>query len=344
MRTFIWLVAAGLAWLGLLQLSALLGFPPQLVSLARSCYIGTFSIFMMLELRREETDVHQFSSSLRVADIGWFLVPLSTVVVLAGFSRDLILTPKVIATIGVFYSCQLCLLFMREKLGKMRMAAWDLAPPLVLVVLIFSPEAVLITAIFCVIFLAALLWQGGSKTKSGGVADSLIMQLPSLCLAPALLIAIRDQVDFGANISRAHIETFGMIVNGLGAALWTALVMRASQHLSRWSSILWFAGSVSAGLSLLISHSLISSAVAILVAEMIRGALWLGMTQFLRTSTRWVGFSINLLGTALPFGALWVARLGFDVNHMMPVYAAFHIAVPLTLWLRTHVNQTTRAE
>jgi len=230
---------------------------------------------------------------------------------------------------------------MRERLGQMRMAAWDLVPPAVLIVLIISPLVVLIAAMLCVTCLAVLLWRGGGETKSSGVADSLIMQLPSLCLAPALLIAIRDHVDFGANISRAHIETFGMIVNGVGAALWTALVMRASQHLSRWSNLLWLAGTVSAGFSLLISNALVSSAVAILVAEMLRGTLWLGMTQLLRTSTRWIGFCINFLGTALPFGALWFASSGFDVNHVMLVYAVFHVAVPFTLWLRTRMNPST---
>lgn len=343
MRTFGWLIAAGIAWLGLLQVSAHFEFPPQLVTLARSGYIGTFSIFMLLELRREAagTGARSRVIGLHPVDFAWYLVPLLSVVILAGISKDLSLTPLMLVTIGVFYVFMLCLFFLRESLGQMRSAGWELAPPAILAALLWSPYIVLIAAISVAASVAWLVRQD-HVVGVRNTADALIMQLPSLCLAPVILIAVRDYLDFGGVLSRAQVETFGMIVNGVGAALWTAMVMRASHKLSQLAVALWLAGSALSAMLLLVSNALAVSALAILVIELFRGTLWLGTTHLLKRTSRWAGFTINLLATALPFTALWLGHSAIDARFLIWTYAAFHLAVPVALLIYSHQHRPTQ--
>lgn len=343
MKTFGWLIAAGLAWLGLLQLSALLGFPPQLVTLARSSYIGTFSIFMMLELRRDAPrgGTRSDTITLRFSECAWYFVPLISVGVLGIFSQDSILTSRTLATIGTFYVCQLYLFFLRESMGQMRSAWWDLAPPAILAVLLLSPYLVLGGGIIAGAGIGWLLFKGRGAGERG-TADALIMQLPSLVLAPTILIAFRDHFDFGGTFSRAQVETFGMVVNGVGAALWTATVMRASHKLSQLSVALWLGASICSAMLFFLSSPIVVSLLAILVAELFRGSLWLGTTHMLQKTSRWSGFTVNLIGTILPLAALWLTRSASDARPVMWACALFYFVIPVMLLVESNKRRRTK--
>lgn len=340
MKTFAWLATAGVIWLALVQVSEHLGYPPQLVTLARSGYLGTFAIFMLLDLRREGSDAvpERGFQGVNLEEFFWFLVPLLSLGILVAFSIDLVITPTVFATATVFYVCQLGLLIARNGLGQMRAAGWDLVPPLLLATLLLSPSVVLVAATVGVFFIAWALVRGAPAGR--GAADSLIMQVPSLCLAPVLLIAIRDVFDFGGATSRANVETFGMIVNGVGAAIWTAVVMRVSNRLAKLAKVLWALGTTMALVLLLIPASVALFAVAIVIAEIFRGSLWIGTTHLLKSTSRWSGFGINLVATGLPFTCLWLVRSSVEPHAVMTIYAAFHTAVPLSLWAHSRWRES----
>lgn len=333
MKTFIMLVVAGLAWLGLVKASDYLDIQPQLVTLARSGYVGMFSIFLMIELRKDLIGGtgKEIQQGMARAEFAWFLVPLISVAILAIFSRDFAMTPKVIATICVFYACQLCIFILRERCGQIRSAYWDIAPPIVLVGMLSNPYLLAITAFISGVVLVKVIADADS-TGTSRTADALIVQLPSLCLAPVLLIAIRDIFDFGGMFSRANVEVYGLIVNGVGAAVWTALVMRAEHRLALTAHVLWIVGCAITLMLLLVNDVFIGSAGAILVAEIFRGTLWTGTTHLLRKVTRWHGFLINLLATSLPFFALWFGREMIEPRFIMFVFCAFHLAIPLMLF------------
>lgn len=333
MRTVGWLILAGLLWLGLVQTSVYFGYPPQLISLARSGYIGTFAIFMMMELRRtrDSAAVGWSRLGLHYSQVGWYLVPLISLFLLERFSTDLKLSLPQIAVMAVFYACQLVVLIIRDALGQMRKAAWDSLSPLFLFLLLVSPYLVPAAAAAAVGFFLWMLMRGGASAK--GPADSLIMQIPSLCIAPVVLIALRDEFDLGGQIPRADIETFGMIVNGVGAAIWTAVVMRAADRLREFTVILWIAGLAAAFAIALLSEGILASAIGIVVAELFRGCLWTGTTHLLMKSARWAGFVINAAMTALPMIALLIARGFAGSHHLLLIYATFHALVPLAILL-----------
>lgn len=344
MISLLWLILAGLAWLFLVQISSFFSFPPQLVSLARSGYIGIFSVFMMLELRREISGRIDSSNviGLRFDEAGWYFLPLFSLVLLASLSHELILTPMAIITIVGFYVCQLYILFLREKLMGMRSAVWDLAPPLFFALMLLSPFIVFALTLFGFVGIALLLLQGRkSSSTSSDIADTLIMQIPSLCLAPVILIAIRDYIDIGGVFGRAQLETIGMIVNGVGAAIWTAVVMRSSKHLAQLATILWCAAVVLVAMGLFISNALVVSILAVVSIELLRGTLWLGATHLLRFSSRWKGFAKNLAATALPFLALLVAHSNFNSRYFILVYATFHLAIPLVLLVEIYLQRSS---
>ncbi|MDH4742994.1 hypothetical protein OMP43_03065 [Sphingomonas sp. CBMAI 2297] len=329
MRSVTLLIASGVLWLGLVQLSGRLGIPPQIISLLRSGYIGTFSIFLLLELRRGDG-----LSALRPRGLYLYLAPLLSLFILAFYSADLVLTPRLLALVAVFYACQFMLLYLRSAMGQIRSAVWDLVPPFILLVLCAGTFTLAVGAVATAGFLYWLLSRpidGGDRSDA---VDSVIMQLPSICIAPVVLIALRDIFDAQHAIPREHVESFGLIVNGVGAAVWTAIVMRASNILRPSALGLWVASTAAAALLPFFPVGIVASALAICVAEGFRGANWLGLTYLLSHLGRWRGFGVNLFATMLPLCALWIGTHHLPVQYLMLVYAVFLAPVPLlTIWL-----------
>ncbi|WP_066647134.1 MULTISPECIES: hypothetical protein [Sphingomonas] len=329
MKALFWLILSGGLWLVLVQLAGRLGLPPQFISLARSGYIGTFSIFMLLELRRGEIST---GGQFRPKALYLYLTPLLSLVVLALYSPDLKLTPYLVALMIVFYACQLMMLVVRSERGQIRSAIWDLLGPVLLLLLALHPIGLVVAGIGVAGFTVLLLRRPAEPGDARVEIDTVVLQLPSICIAPVVLIALRDVFDARELVDRAHVETFGLIVNGVGAALWTATVMRQSKALRQWSLVLWGASAIGAVLVAILGVGLIGSALAIIVAEGFRGALWLGVTHLLSRMQRWQGFTFNLIATALPLVALWVGTEFMPQRLLLLLYAAFVLPVPLYAW------------
>lgn len=340
MRTFVWLLFSGGLWLLLIQLAPKLDVPPQLISMFRSVYLGTFSIFMMIEIRRKDDLEKSSSPTLSLSNIAWYLVPMLSVLLLWWLSPELQMTARLWIMMGGFYLLQLNLLAFRSARSGMRSGIWELWVPVALLLLLLH-DAVAMGSV--VLGSSLLLWLIHRPTTRDGreVADSLIMQLPSLCIAPAVLIVMRDVLGTTSMLDRANMEMLGMLINGIGSALWTATVMR-SVRLGIASVFLWSLGITTA---LMLNFALAATSAAyiigaMLVAEVLRGSLWLGLTHILSNCGRWQGLAVNAIASALPLTALLAAHHLFAAKNFILFYAACHVLVPLSLWVFLWNRQT----
>jgi hypothetical protein len=337
LRSLLWLLLSGALWLGLVQVAPHFGVPSQIISLARSGYIALFSIYLMVELRGA-----QFASGTRPAHLYLYLLPLVSLFLLSLFSSDFRLTPMLMGIVGCFYLCAFALINLRSEAGQIRQAGWDLlAPPLLLVVMA-HPVLTLVGGVAALAYLARLLMRpvhGGSDEH----LDAFVVQLPSICIAPVVLIALRDVFDGGGLIDRTHVESFGLIVNGVGAAVWTAIVLREGLPLERAAIGLWIASFAGAVIAVFLPDGVWTSAGAILIAEGFRGAMWLGTTVALAHLSRGRGFAANLAATILPLAALWLGRDHVPHAAILLVYAGFILPVPVAAWFIVR-NARTSAE
>jgi len=220
-KALLGLLVSGVLWLGLVQLAPNLGVPPQIVSLSRSGYIAIFSIYMMVELRGA-----QYSREHRPRHLYLYLLPLFSLFLLSLFSSDFKLTYSLLSLVGCFYLCAFSLINMRSEAGGIRSSYWDLFAPPILLVLMLNQYLLLAGWIFCLVYLVRLIRRPAAKVADDLHLDAIVVQLPSICIAPVVLIALRDVFSGGGMIDRAHVESFGLVVNGGGAAVWTAIVMR----------------------------------------------------------------------------------------------------------------------
>lgn len=285
----------------------------------------------MLALRDGDMTKRNDRAGVSLGELTVYLVPLTTIAALALLTTEPIFTTHTVVQTLAFFFAQLSFLLFRSALGQMRMAAWDLAPPLLLVFIVWNDFNLAVTVLASI---ASIGWLLSRRSTSGArPADSLIIQLPSLCLAPVALIFLRDLFQTRLGMERADLETIGMIINGLGAAGWTATVMRTPTLLPRISNVLWLVGSLGAAFLTLANRSFIVAVGALLIAELLRGSLWLATTHMLRYSSRWIGFTINLFGTLLPLAALIVVKPLIASTTLIAVYSAFYVAVPIALYL-----------
>lgn len=335
MRTFAWLLFSGILWLLLIQWAQDLAVPPQLISLARSLYLGTFAVFMMVEVRRKPDQEMGGVSVLSVHNLVLYSVPAMSVLVLSWLSPSLLMTHRLWVVILGFYLLQLGILTLRSARSGMRSGIWDLLIPIVLLPLLLNDAVAVIAVILGAVLLIRHILETPELPPARGqqVSDALIMQLPSICIAPVALILLRDVLSTNSTLDRADMEMLGMIINGVGAALWSATVMR-SQRLVSASVILWGSAIASAvALALVLDTSSATYVVgAMLISEALRGSLWLGLTWLLSDSRRWQGFIINGFSTALPLAALFAANTQILSQYVIFFYAAFHVLVPLSLW------------
>ena len=327
MRSLFWLLVSGVLWLGLVQLAPHLYIPSQIISLARSGYIAIFSIYMMVELRGAS-----YSSKYRPRHLSLYLLPLFSLILLSMFSSEFVLTRSLLSIIASFYLMAFAIINIRSELGQIRNSAWDLLAPPVLLILMAHPFLTVTGSVLSCAYIARLFRRPLNRDEGHAHFDSFIVQLPSICIAPVVLIALRDVFDGGGVIDRTHIESFGLIVNGVGAAVWTAAVMRATFSLERAALLLWVVSFTGAVIGAALPQGTITSAAAILVAEGFRGSMWLGTTVALANLNRGRGFTLNLIATILPLAALWIGK-----DHFMPavtllMYAGFVLPVPLAAW------------
>jgi hypothetical protein len=339
-RSLFWLLMSGVLWLGLVQLAPQLGMPSQIVSLARSGYIAIFSIYMMVELRGAS-----YSSRYRPAHLYLYLLPLVSLVLLSLFSSDFVLTGSLLTVVGCFYLGAFALINIRSESGHIRNAGWDLLAPPLLLLLMLHPALAAAGGLMSLIYLAALFRRPLEEGAGRAHLDSFVVQLPSICIAPVVLIALRDVFDGGGMIDRTHVESFGLVVNGVGAALWTATVMRGAFPLERISLWLWTIGLAGAALEAVLPTGIVTSASAILIAEVFRGSMWLGTTIALANLTRGKGLFANLIATVLPLVALWIGKDHLTPAATLLVYAAFVLPIPLAAWVivRARDNRVPRS-
>lgn len=334
MRTFVWLLVSGVLWLLLIQLAPRLDVPPQLISMLRSVYLGSFSIFMMVEIRRKDAQETTKVPTLSLNTIVWYLVPVLSVLLLWWLSPKLQMTARLWIMMGGFYLLQLNVLAFRSARSGMRSGVWELLVPVVLLPLLLHDVVAMTSVVIGSALLLLLIILHRPTTKNGcEVADSLIMQLPSLCIAPVVLIVLRDVLGSTSILDRSKLELLGMVINGIGSALWTATVMR-SVKLGIASVFLWGLGIIIA-LTLNFTPNAASATYvigAMLLAEVLRGSLWLGLTQIMSHCDRWQGFAVNAIATVLPLMALLIAHHLLAAQDLILFYAACHVLVPLSLW------------
>lgn len=327
MRSLLWLLVSGGLWLGLVQFAPHLHMPSQIISLARSGYIAIFSIYMMVELRGAS-----YSSRYRPGHLYLYLLPLVSLVLLSLFSSDFVLTGSLLLVIASFYLSAFALVNVRSESGHIRNAGWDLLAPPILLLLMLHPLLTAAGGIAGLIYLVKLFHRPLEPESNHSHLDSFVVQLPSICIAPVVLIGLRDVFDGGGMIDRTHVESFGLIVNGVGAAVWTAIVMRGTFPLERMALGLWVLGFFGALIGAILPAGIVTSAGAILVAEGFRGAMWLATTVALANLTRGKGFAANLVATILPLIALWIGKGHLAPATTLLLYAGFVLPVPLAAW------------
>ncbi len=338
MKSLFFLLVSGVFWLILVQLAPHFGVPSQIISLARSGYIAIFSIYMMVELRGAK-----YSSQHRPSHIYLYLLPLLSLALLSLYSSDLSLNASLLSMLGCFYISAFAIINFRSERGYIRNAGWDLLAPPILFFLIVNPLLTIIGGLISIIYLARLLSRPLNPDAGQSHLDSFVVQLPSICIAPVVLIALRDVFDGGGLIDRSHIESFGLVVNGVGAAIWTAMVMRNTFPLDRAALALWILGFLGTMINFVLPVGILSSAGAILIAESFRGAVWLGTTIGLANLTRGKGFSANLIATVLPLSALWLSKGHFSASMTLFIYAAFVFPIPFAAWTLMRVRRKSTA-
>ena len=330
LRTFFWLVLSGGAWLVLIKLAPYFGIAPQWISLARSVYLGTFSVLLMVELR--ENSLSEQPAQVGALS-GWLFVPALSIFGLWVTSPSLTFDRGLAVKLLCFYLLMLAILLLRARKRAMRMTSWDLLAPAALITLMMSPPGA--TALAAPVILVWLWRQHctcDSATHTSQVADSLVMQLPSLCIAPVILILLRDVFEVQSGLDRADVEVAGMLINGLGSAAWTAWVVR-SKLLARGATLVWLGGLALSLASSVTDHPLGVTLVSLLAAELLRGSVWLGITDVMSTARRWPGFAANVVATLLPLCSLLLLQRSVTPSIIMVLYASLHLAVPALLWV-----------
>lgn len=321
MNQFVFLLVSGVLWLGLVTLAPDLGFEPQWVSLFRAVYLGMFSIALITDLRSRGRSEDENRSPTPI----WFnLVPVISVLVYATLGSTKEPGWRELAIFGSFFAMLLLILGIRERLQQMRAGKWELLPPLGLGLCILFG-----VYLFPFLIIACIWFYTRKSMKSGPVdpksIDSIIMQLPSFCIAPVILILLRDTVYIPPGVSRSTVEVMGLVSNGVGAALWTAIVMRANLPLRRFAIGLWAAGGAG-GLILplvwpWIEPALLQVLGALFLLELLRGAGWILTTYFLTYMARWKGALMNLAMTLLPLLATMAIQFATSSRASVFIYA-----------------------
>lgn len=339
MSNFAYLLISGVAWLGVVTISPALGMEPQWVSLLRGAYLGMFSIALIVELR--QLNRAEPSGGTRT----WFyFIPILSVVFYNLLGSANTIHWSLAAIFCCFFVAQMAMLRIRERMGQMRQGLWELLPPVLLLgSIVAGPYLWPVSIILLGMMIASDLRQDTRVSPSS--LDAVIMQLPSFCLAPVVLVLARDALGLSQDVSRASLEVMGLVINGAGGALWTAAAMRGGDRLARYSVVLWLLGAASAVVALMFHHfgvmTLIQTVVLLGTLELLRGALWLLTTHFLTYMTRWRGALVNLGATLLPLaGAVAMRSRNLDGAGAM-IYALF--VLPLFLLLLMEFRRRRKA-
>lgn len=329
MSHFVFLLISGVAWLGVVTIASALGLEPQWVSLLRGAYLGMFSIALIVELRRAGR-----IEATADTQTWFYLIPILSVIFYNLLGSASTIDWPLAAVFCCFFVAQMVALRVRERLGQMRQGWWELAPPVLLL------GAIAVGPFLWPVFIVLLVMMLGAdlatqRKVNASSIDAVIMQLPSFCLAPVVLVLARDALNVSQGVDRASLEVMGLIINGTGGALWTALAMRGQGRLARLSLALWLGGTVGALLTLaaapLGAWPLIQTVGLLGVLELLRGAVWLLTTHFLSYMTRWRGALVNLVATLLPLAGAMAMRSSRVDGAGVLIYAAF--LVPLVLLL-----------
>ncbi|AOF99762.1 putative membrane protein [Blastomonas sp. RAC04] len=316
MNSFFWFLVSGVTWLGVVWISPELHIAPQLVSLARSGYIGLFSVFLILELRGSGVEGGG-QVAFRQADLPWLFVPITSVFLLSAISDEFQITPTDIVAVLCFFCTSLLTLIFRVTRGTIKNVAWESLPPILFLIVIVLPiyAQIALAAVFLIVAIRGLGRADPAASSGPGVGDSLFSQLPSLCIAPAIIIGLRDYINFGDDIGRQYTEMFGLVVNGVGGAAWGAMVIRFGQKLDLFTYALWFAGVAMVLVSLAIPPEIVQALFLLAAFELLRGSQWLGITRLLLIHRGLAAFLINLVLTLVPVLAIVLAEISLAKSY-----------------------------
>jgi hypothetical protein len=189
----------------------------------------------------------------------------------------------------------MALLYKRYAQAGIKDTKWELVPPLLALVALSST---FISVAAMALSVAFLLNEMRSSTgEPSNTRDSLVAQLPSIALAPAVMIALRDNLDTGARIDRADLEAAALVISGLGASTWTALVLRAQGRLMAISHCLLAASVLFAATLTTVSESHWLPLGALMAIELARGSSWLAVTSVITNARASRGAAFNLIAT-----------------------------------------------
>lgn len=261
-------------------------------------------------------------------------VPLSSGAILFALSSTISLDAK--AVLGLVSAIMTLNMYLdiRRVYGGLNSGKWDLlVPVLIWPILISQWVAIICLMASSYFYMRCLTLKRGDASA---INASLIAQLPSICIGPAVILLLRDQIDLSIAMPRVSIETFGMIANGIGSALWTSIVMRARNILCPTSIVTWLVGLAFGGLYAVgIPNAFLGALVALVTLEMLRGSLWLGLTDLILSSDAWKGFRLNMLFTAIPFVSMLIVRETGAVKWFFVAYGLCHLpAVLILIWQR----------
>lgn len=354
MKTFFWFLVSGVVWLALIWFSASLDVPPQLISLAHSGYIGLFSVFLILEMKNA-TDASseaggekpKASYLIRLHDLPWLFVPLLSVVLLSVVSKDVVIALKEFWLVFGFFC--LCLLLLIFRIGRrnVRSISWEVIPPILFLVVIIAPDYLMAAVVaICLGSIFVMVSRSGGQSGATTATDSLFSQLPSLCIAPVVIIALRDHVDVRGVVERQYTEILGLVINGVGGALWGSIVIRKANLLTPLSLALWCGGAAVLFVAWMVDWSIASVAIGLVALELFRGCQWLGLTHLLLAHDKWVAFFLNLFLTICPIGVIFVAdAFGLSDYRSLFIILGYSLVVIIMLidriWFRPRAVERT---
>lgn len=320
-NSYFFQLCAGSLWLLLLVfVSKDQIVPPEFISVSRGLYFALLSIFLITTLKRGVSEVnpsHIRRSHVRLDP----LLALSLVPSLVYLSMQ----PYFSIRIFIIYSslCMLLFLFLsfRNALGANLKSFYDLFPPLLVLICLMQSINVAIIFVFVAVIFFGIRGGGVSLSKNLDARQQLLAQIP-LYISPVFLVYMRDVLEgsmgaMGSEVDRVTLEALGMIINGCGAAIATAIVMSKIGYAQIFSGFLAFFAVALTVFIQFISDSLNATIFIIftlIAIESIRVSVWLLQSAIVSREALSVlaSFLVNLVGS---IGVLLLLVL-FSINYV----------------------------
>ena len=320
-NSFFFQLCAGGLWLLLLVFAGSNHIvPPEFISVSRGVYFALLSIFLIATLKSGLSEVnppHIRRSLVRLDP----LLALSLVPSLVYLSMQ----PYFSTRVAIIYLsiCLLLFLFLsfRNALGANLKSFYDFFPPLLILICLMESINVAIFFVAVAVIFFGIREGRVALSKNPDARQQLLAQMP-LYISPVFLVYMRDFLEgsmsaMGSEVDRVTLEALGMIINGCGAAVATAMVMSKISYAPMFSgffaffavALTVFIQFVSGGL-----NATIVTTVTLIAIESIRVSVWLLQSaivsrEALSTST---ALLVNFVGS---MGVLLLLVL-FSINYV----------------------------